>query len=388
MKIDSASLNFQTSHQSNITRESSETLRTWGGNRRGESGPTVSTNSSRISISRSAQFALTIDKLSQATLSAVPSATSGRTRNDLASAVDAAKEAADNDPILSMIRSMVEMLTGRPVKTFSSADFSRAITSSPAVSRSTASPAGSDTASTAQASAAQASTAQASFGGEYERHRVYQESESTAFSASGVIRTQDGQEIQFNLDLQMERSYREESHVSLRYGNAAVRRDPLVINFSGNAAQLLDQHFRFDLNNDGQAEELPMLASGSGYLAFDRNGNGRIDNGSELFGPGTDNGFGELADLDADGNGWIDEADPLFSKLGIWQATGDGDNATMELLSLASSGVGALALAHAATPFELRGSGNSNLGGIRSSGIALTEDGKVLSMQEIDLTVR
>lgn len=379
MKIDSASINFQASHQSSTYRETNETLRMWNGDRRTESNATAMTGS-RINISQSAQLALSMDSRARTVATAVPAATVNQSRNDLTSAIDAANEAVDNDPFLSMIRSMIEMLTGQPVKTFLATDLSRVGENSPPVSPSSGRPANREN--------TDARAAQANFGAEYERHTVHEESETTNFSASGVIRTQDGQEIQFKLDLQMERSYREESHVSLRYGNAAARKDPLVINFSGNAAQLLDQRFRFDLNNDGQAEELPMLGSGSGYLAFDRNGNGRIDSGSELFGPATDNGFAELAELDADGNGWIDENDPMFSRLGIWRPTNDSSGSPdFQLTSLKDNGIGAFGLAHLATPFELRGTGNSNLGAVRATGIALTEDGRVLSMQEIDLTV-
>lgn len=377
MKIDCASINFQASHQSSTYRETSETLRMWNGNRRTESNAMTG---SRINISQSAQLALSMDSRAWTAPPSIPAATVSQSKNDLTSAIDAANEAVDNDPFLSMIRSMIEMLIGQPVKIFWSADLSRVGENSPPVSPAADSPANRENTNPR--------AAQANFGAEYERHSVHEESETTNFSASGVIRTQDGQEIQFKLDLQMERSYREESHVSLRYDSATARKDPLVINFAGNAAQLLDQHFRFDLDNDGQAEELPRLGSGSGYLAFDRNGNGRIDSGSELFGPATDNGFTELAELDADGNGWIDENDPMFSRLGIWRPSNDpSEQPDLQLSSLKDNGIGAFGLAQLATPFELRGAGNSNLGAVRATGIALTENGRVLSLQEIDLTV-
>ena len=51
---------------------------------------------------------------------------------------------------------------------------------------------------------------------------------------------------------------------------------------------------------------------------FDGDGNGRIDNGRELFGPTSNNGYQELALLDADRSGWIDERDPLFTQLSVW----------------------------------------------------------------------
>jgi hypothetical protein len=115
----------------------------------------------------------------------------------------------------------------------------------------------------------------------------------------------------------MQRSYRQESSFSLRLGDATAI-DPLVINFDGTAAQLQDQRFAFDLNGDGETDNVPLLAGNRGYLALDTNQNALIDNGLELFGPGTGNGFAELARHDSDGNGWIDEADPVYQQLRVW----------------------------------------------------------------------
>jgi hypothetical protein len=56
-------------------------------------------------------------------------------------------------------------------------------------------------------------------------------------------------------------------------------------------------------------------------------------------------------------------------------------------MSLQEAGVGALALAHVNSQFELRGNGNSNLGAVKDTGLFLFENGQVGSLQEIDLTV-
>ena len=158
-----------------------------------------------------------------------------------------------------------------------------------------------------------------------------------------------------------------------------------MISFDGLAPQLQDQRFRFDLDADGRQDSLPTLASGSGYLVFDRDGNGRVDSGKELFGPATNDGFAELARLDDDGNGWIDEADAAFRKLAVWRGAGTDASS---LRSLAESGIGALALDAIATPMTLRGSSGQPLGALRSSGVALTDGGQPLAMQQIDLIVR
>jgi hypothetical protein len=272
---------------------------------------------------------------------------------------------------------MLEMLTGQSIRVFSAHQMS-----SPAAPPTITAPSPPTPATPPQATSTPAARP-AGFGIEYDYHAVHQESEQTQVSAQGTIKTTDGREISFKLDLSMTRSYREETSVSLRAGDA-VRKDPLVLNFNGTAAQLSDQHFAFDLNGSGKQDNLAMLASGSGYLALDSNGNGKIDSGRELFGPTTNSGFGELSALDSDHNGWIDENDAAFKALRIWTPDAKGGG-TLE--TLAQRQVGAIATGNVASPFELRGAGNSNLGAIAASGVFLTENGKVGSVQEINLSV-
>ncbi|MDR0380189.1 MAG: VCBS repeat-containing protein [Candidatus Accumulibacter sp.] len=220
---------------------------------------------------------------------------------------------------------------------------------------------------------------------EYSRHESYTEAEQMTFSANGVIQTADGKSIGFNLSMSMERYYHMESSVSVRMAGSRKTCDPLVINFSGNAAQLTDQRFSFDLNSDGEAsEQINFLGSGSGFLAFDRNGDGRINNGSELFGTRTGNGFAELAAFDDDSNGWIDENDEAFAHLSVWIRDSAG---TDVLRSLKDMGIGAISLANVSSPFSIKDENNDLLGQVQASGIYLYENGNVGSVQQVDLTV-
>ena len=114
-------------------------------------------------------------------------------------------------------------------------------------------------------------------------------------------------------------------------------------------------------------------------MTFDRNGNGKIDDGNELFGPRTNNGFAELALLDDDHNGWIDAGDSMFARLGVWNPAQQG------IASLLQAGVGALGLAHRNTPFELVGAGNLPLGNIAASGVFLGTDGTAHGMHDLNL---
>jgi hypothetical protein len=180
----------------------------------------------------------------------------------------------------------------------------------------------------------------------------------------------------------MARSFSSSASISLRAGDALL--DPLVINFNGPAAMLTDQKFSFDLNADGNNEAMPFVQGGSGILAFDRNGDGRVNNGSELFGPLTGNGFAELSKYDADGNGWIDEKDEVYQQLSIWTKATDG---TDILMGLKASGVGAIFTGYADTSFALKDDANNLRGQIRRTGLYLNETGKAGSIQQLDVAV-
>ncbi|WP_412479326.1 VCBS repeat-containing protein [Azonexus sp. IMCC34839] len=275
----------------------------------------------------------------------------------------------DKDPKLSLIRSVVEMLLGHRLRLFDVKDFERTV-------EETEAPASSSPAETQNAPSA-------GFGIAYDYHSTYSEVEQTTFSASGVVNTADGREISFNVNLSMSRSYYEETNVSIRLGDAAKTTDPLVLNFAGTAAQLTDQRFSFDLNADGQKEQINFVAPGSGFLVFDRNGDGKVNDGRELFGPTTGEGFQELAVFDADQNQWIDENDAIYDQLKIWTRNAEGKEV---LRSLREANVGAINLSHVATPFSIKNAANELQAQIRTSGTFLQEDGNAGTIQQIDLT--
>lgn len=361
MKIATAELALDSQRAVHSHTESSERLRAWRGERPDfEAREGAGGGSAIARISEAARQALAATVPPQPPLAECAEA----------DAIDAARAAVDNDPFIALIRRMLELLTGEEVRVFDLREFGAEVRRVEVQATTTA----------------QAASGNADWGMEYDYHAVHEEHESTSFSATGTIRTADGKEISFSLDVTMERHYHEETNVSLRAGNA-VRKDPLVVNFGGTAAQLASaagRSFRFDLDADGDTEELPLFASGSGYLALDRNGNGRIDDGRELFGPATGRGFAELARHDEDGNGWIDEGDAVFDRLAVWTPAAEGDG---EVRRLAGLDIGALALAHATTPFALRDGANRDLGAVKASGFYLRESGGAGSLQEIDLAV-
>ncbi|MDO9270940.1 MAG: hypothetical protein Q7T96_17690 [Methylobacter sp.] len=218
----------------------------------------------------------------------------------------------------------------------------------------------------------------------YEHHGVYQESERVSFSAVGSIKTQEGQSIELSVKLNMSREFRMETNFSLTADDPEKKIDPLVINFDGTAAELSQTRFEFDIDANGTTEQIAILKPGSGFLALDKNQDGVINNGSELFGPNSGNGFSELAKYDSDNNGFIDEADPIYNRLRIWQRHEDG---TQQLIALGDKNIGAIYLGYATTPFQLRTADNRSLGEITDTGVYLTEDGKTGTLQQINLSV-
>lgn len=217
----------------------------------------------------------------------------------------------------------------------------------------------------------------------YQRQSYYAEAESFSLTARGAVRTADGREIAISAALHMSREYVEQSSLTITAGNV-VMTDPLVINFDGLGAQLDTDRFEFDLDSDGSPEQIAHLRPGSGYLALDKNADGRIGNGGELFGPQTGRGFEELAQYDDDGNGFIDEGDSIYHQLRIWQRHEDG---SQTLMALGDVGLGAIYLGHIATPLQLTGPDNETLGEITHSGIYVREDGSTGVIQQINLAV-
>lgn len=206
--------------------------------------------------------------------------------------------------------------------------------------------------------------------------------ESMQFSARGIARTADGHEITLSVELNMSREFISHSNLTVRAGDAL--KDPLVINFEGNAAELTRTKFAFDIDADGRMDQIAFVGPDSGYLALDRNGDGSINDGRELFGALSGDGFADLVHHDDDGNGWIDENDAVFARLLIWSRDGEGHD---RLDGLLGRNVGAIYLGQTATPFSLKDNDNALLGVVRASGVYLKEDGGVGTVQQLDLVV-
>lgn len=208
-----------------------------------------------------------------------------------------------------------------------------------------------------------------------------EEKETTAFSTTGTVVTADGRSISFDVTMEMSRSFSESYEFSQLSEYTQILTDPLIINLDSNPTSISDKTFLFDIDADGVKDEISQLSSGSGYLALDKNGDGIINNGSELFGPSTGNGFGELSSLDSDKNGWIDEADQIYQKLKVWTKDENGKDV---LLSLKDADVGAIYLGSTKTSFALTDDSNNLKGQIQRTGMYLKENGGTGTIQEVD----
>jgi len=199
------------------------------------------------------------------------------------------------------------------------------------------------------------------------------------FTSEGTIKTTDGKEIKFTFQTDLNRG-----SISLKDTNPkqSTPVDPLIINFDSVSAALTDQKFNFDLNADGKTDKISFTSQGSGFLALDSNNDDIINNGTELFGATSGNGFSELTKFDADSNNWIDENDAVFEKLKIWSKDSQGSDI---LSTLKSKGIGAIFLGNVETPVKLAGVNGETQGEVRRTGVFVREDGTAGTIQHVDL---
>jgi hypothetical protein len=354
MRIDSAQIQLGSRHEQGQEQQVRESLQYWKGERRVEiQASDTKAESERQIRGVAADISAQTRKL-QARRAAVP-AEAGEAREPI------------HDLRINLFKRLVESLTGRKIKVLTPADI-RA--NPPAHKEVKAEP------------APPSQTQSSGWGLAYDYYESHYEYESTSFSAQGVVKTADGKEIAIDVELNMQREFFQSQSFSLRAGDAL--KDPLVVNFAGTSAELTQQKFSFDIDMDGREDQISFVRPGSGFLVLDRNGDGEVNDGSELFGPATGNGFTELAEFDEDQNGWIDEADSVFERLRVWSKDAAGED---HLMALGQSGIGALYLGHIETPFLLKDDANQDLGQVRSSGIALHEDGRASVLQQVDLVV-
>jgi hypothetical protein len=205
-------------------------------------------------------------------------------------------------------------------------------------------------------------------------YKEYSESQKLDVCMRGFIYTAD-KKIEINIDISMSSSFTSKHQIS-----QTKFYDPLVLSFDGELPNLDSQSFSFDIDADGYGDQVSMLRGKNGFLALDKNANGKIDNGVEFFGMLNGDGFADLRRYDSDDNGWIDENDPILDSLRIWIKNRDEDR----LVALGEVGVGAIYLGNTDGKFDIKNDANETLGRIRTSGLYLNEDGTSGIISQID----
>ncbi len=193
----------------------------------------------------------------------------------------------------------------------------------------------------------------------------------------------DKQEISIEYQLDLSSNY---TRINSFKSSAAALKDPLIIQFGNQSLGNIKEKVQFDVNNDSQMNSLPVFSGDVGYLVFDKNNNQKVDNGSELFGPNTGNGFAELATLDSNNNGFFDPQDQNFQQVFIWQPSTKSreDN---NLISLSQAGITAIYLTPINTPFNFRDNNGEVSAQLRQSSFAIKENKQALGVHQLDLQI-
>ena len=207
------------------------------------------------------------------------------------------------------------------------------------------------------------------------KERLY-EYERLDFSTSITLNS-EGSTREMSLSLSFTRELEIYSELQM---SAVEFKDPLIVNLGNKSNLFADSSKQFDLDADGSKEEIPDLNSGVYYLALDRNNNGVIDNGSELFGARTGNGFGELSHFDSNQNGVIENQDEQFGHLKLW----DGEHS---LSNLSDSGITGISLSASNTPFTFTNGVGSPIARLRQTSVFITDKQTLGAIHQIDIAV-
>ena len=380
MKIESSTVAMASQNSYKEATKAVESLKTWDA--QGNTRTTTITNSSAkgmdtFEISETARNLQLNTQTPISTVSTVPA-------EDETTSLSSKEEQQ-----LTLLKRMIEALTKKKIKfvmpkkaTLEDPKMSQAIQGAYATRNSLLTAA----AGWAQGLAGAQPRNNGSAGGGFEYHQsvTHYESQSTSFQAQAAVTTADGRQINIDLQLNLSREFMSQSNLNIQGGNQPVQVDPLVINFGTGSAAVTEEKYAFDIDANGTLDQVSFVGPGSGFLALDRNEDGAINDGSELFGPQSGNGFDDLAKYDTDGNNWIDENDAIYDKLQIWSKDSTGKDV---LMALGQKGVGAIYLGNVSTSFALKGPDNQTNGQLQRTGIYLNEDGSAGTVQHIDLTI-
>lgn len=380
MKIESSSVTMASQSSYREATKAVESLRTWDTQGNSKTITTTISSAKGMDTLEISDAAKNLQLNNQAPISAAA-----------AEEEEASSLTSKEEQQLTLLKRMIEALTKKKIKfvkptkaTLADPKMNQAIQSAYS-SRSSLLTAAAGWAQGLAGAQPRSSASGASGGGfEYSQSVTHYEAQSTSFQAQAAVTTADGRQINIDLQLNLSREFISQSNLTIQGGDQPVQVDPLVINFGTGSASLSEQKYAFDIDANGSLDQISFVGPGSGFLALDLNEDGAINDGGELFGPQSGNGFDDLTKYDADGNNWIDENDAIYDKLQIWSKDAAGKDV---LMALGQKGVGAIYLGNVSTSFALKGAGNQTNGELQRTGIYLNENGSAGTIQHIDLTI-
>jgi len=192
----------------------------------------------------------------------------------------------------------------------------------------------------------------------------------------------------YELNLRFRQNTSVEERIGISLEELGIKKvDPLVLDLDGNGIQLTEagKGAIFDVTADGKLDSTAWVKGNTALLTYDRNGNGVVDNGSELFGDqnGAAHGFEELGKYDANGDRKITILDPIFKALKLYRdLNGDGKMGKNEFSTLSELGIKALNLNF------MRASADINGNSLILNGSFEREDGSTGQLADVLLGYR
>jgi len=210
---------------------------------------------------------------------------------------------------------------------------------------------------------------------------ISQQTQQLNFSMQGDFII-DNQAVNLNYQLQLNSQYSTASTVNM---SAAALKDPLVIQYGAQSIGKIIGYQALDINNDKQQDNLPIFSGDVGYLVYDKNNDQQVNNGSELFGPTSNNGFAELAMLDSNQNGYFDQQDDKYQQVYIWQPKHMNSAEEQNLVTLSQAGIKAISLNAIDTQFNFRGDHGEIDAQLTQSSFAITNNNQAVGVHQIDV---
>lgn len=208
---------------------------------------------------------------------------------------------------------------------------------------------------------------------EYVKRETFQ---AYDFSARLNLLAGDGKQLSLSADIRWQHLRIEEQLLVV----PAELHDPLVLNFNAEPVTFRGT-VAFDLNSDGHADTLPVPEGNAGYLIHDKNGNQLFDQSDELVGLKSGNAWQDLADIDENGNGWLDRQDSEYGALFWWQP-----GTAQSLYSLDEKQIEGIFLQSSATPATLYND-EAPLAQLRDTGVFIHSDNQLGIAQRFDFYV-